>query len=653
MKYFLPILSFAIILSGLDSFAQGSFAPSAENTGSTAIYKDSSIIKSWATGIELKRGWVNIADTSVKVGGSNKASFGYPAAALGKAEGTSTNVVSLGDSGVAILTFDRPIANGNGPDFAVFENGFSNNYLELAFVEVSSDGKRFVRFPSVSLTQNTLQVGSFGTLDPTNLYNLAGKYMQGYGTPFDLDDIKDSSNIDLNNIRFVKVVDVVGDIKAPYASHDSKGNVINDPFPTPYASCGFDLEAISVSNGGQPYSISTLDELSLTKDTFWNHSASDTAFTSGLALFSSYRDIYDEINGFAYSNQRNDTTPGYHNGYSAITIGGMNAPDSGGTNYAVAYVNTYAQIPSISFTDNKSHTVSGFYVTNNTYAYLSMKKGDAPPAKKFGGTMGNDPDWFKLMVWGNKEDGTKTDIVEFYLADFRFADNSKDYILKDWQWVDLKKLGKVKKLSFSLNSSDVGQWGMNTPSYFCLDNLTVLPDAAPVSLSKLADVNVKMNALPVSVALASAFTAYDTTGIALAVASNTNTDLVHTAISGKKLTLSFTTNKIGEAQIVISATLNNQTVTNTINITVTSTTGMHNTLASNAKVYPNPFRDNLTVECDESSQVMLFDLFGRKIKEQQASTNIAQISADGLTAGYYILKIVNNSGTETIKVLKQ
>ena len=148
-KSLISLMVLSIFLS-INAFAQGPFPPAAGQEGSTAIYKDSTIIKSWATGIEIYRGYINIADHEVTYNGSNKATFGYPAIALGAAQESSYDVVSLGDAGMATLTFDRPIVNGSGPDFVVFENGFSDTFLELAFVEVSSDGNRFVRFPAVS-----------------------------------------------------------------------------------------------------------------------------------------------------------------------------------------------------------------------------------------------------------------------------------------------------------------------------------------------------------------------------------------------------------------------------------------------------------------------------------------------------------------------
>ena len=64
-----------------------------------------------------------------------------------------------------------------------------------------------------------------------------------------------------------------------------------------------------------------------------------------------------------------------------------------------------------------------------------------------------------------------TDSVDFYLADYRFADNSEDYIVKDWTFVSLEALGDVDSLLFSLTSTDNdSMFGMNTPAYFCMDN---------------------------------------------------------------------------------------------------------------------------------------------------------------------------------------
>lgn len=111
-------------------------------------------------------------------------------------------------------------------------------------------------------------------------------------------------------------------------------------------------------------------------------------------------------------------------------------------------------------------------VANSTYAYNSMKNGDNF-AKKFGGSTGNDADSFVLNI----KFFVDTQYVQskrVVLADFRFADNSKDYIVDSWQTVNLPTYfpeGFVDSISFELESSDNGQFGMNTPGFFCVDNI--------------------------------------------------------------------------------------------------------------------------------------------------------------------------------------
>ena len=221
----------------------GPFSPPAGQLGSEAIGKDDPLLIDWATGAtELVRGPMDIANP-----GAGDASFGTAAEALGPAEGTSSNVVSLGDGGHITLFFLRGIRDEPGFDFAVFENGFADDFLELAFVEVSSNGTDFFGFESVSLTQTTTQVGAFDPLDTTNIDNLAGKYRQGFGTPFDLAELSGASPLlDVSDVSWVRIVDVVGTINPAFARLDSLGNIINEPYPTAFSSSGFDLDAVGV-----------------------------------------------------------------------------------------------------------------------------------------------------------------------------------------------------------------------------------------------------------------------------------------------------------------------------------------------------------------------------------------------------------------------
>ena len=229
MKLKFTYLGVMVILFWAQAALAGPYAPAAGQPGSTAIYKDDPSFVEWATG------WVNY-----NPGTEVDEKWQTPEKALGKAEGTSYDVVSLGRGGEITMTFDVPIANGEGWDFAVFENSFNDTFLELGYVEVSSDGVHFFRFDNDSLTPSP--VGGFGSVDPTDVDGLAGKYKQGYGTPFDLAELAGvSPMLDINNVGYVKILDIVGD--GTY--FDTSGDVIYDPYPTT-GSAGFDLDAIGV-----------------------------------------------------------------------------------------------------------------------------------------------------------------------------------------------------------------------------------------------------------------------------------------------------------------------------------------------------------------------------------------------------------------------
>lgn len=209
-------------------------------------------------------------------------------------------------------------------------------------------------------------------------------------------------------------------------------------------------------------SVADFENLELDPSSYWNGSDNSGGFTSGGVKFNNqFSAPPPSWNGFAYSNMTDVTTASYTNQYSAITGKG----NEGSANYALCYPINSADIE---FT--VSTKVTGFYVTNSTYAYFTMKNGDSF-SKKFGGESGDEPDFFKLKIEGLDGAGNVVNVVNFYLADFRFGDNSKDYILNKWAWVDLSAMNAVRKLRFSLSSSDNGAWGMNTPSYFCIDDL--------------------------------------------------------------------------------------------------------------------------------------------------------------------------------------
>jgi len=179
LRYKFSLVFYLLLLFTIPVISQ--YAPGAGIQGTTAIHKDSSVFVNWAKNCSVIVGQEDISNPQ-----SNLASAGDSSMAIGS---PGNGIVSLGDGGEAILTFERFIQNGPDWDFAIFENSFSNTFLELGFVEVSSNGTDYFRFPATSLTQDTIQIDAFGSVNPTDINNLAGKYRANYGTPFDLEDL--------------------------------------------------------------------------------------------------------------------------------------------------------------------------------------------------------------------------------------------------------------------------------------------------------------------------------------------------------------------------------------------------------------------------------------------------------------------------------
>lgn len=223
-------------------------------------------------------------------------------------------------------------------------------------------------------------------------------------------------------------------------------------------------------------------DLSLPPDSFYNGgpTTNTDGWTSNTVYFgNSYDSSWGGFwNGFSYSNVNDTTTPGYTNQYAAFT-----GTAYSGSIYAVAYAGSHA------FIDLPTGwTPSSVRVTNTTYAALDMRDGSMF-SKKFGGTSGDDPDFFDVIFTGYDAlggTGSVTGSVTFRLADFTFGDNSLDYILDTWELVDLTSLGAARSIRLSFDSSDVGMWGINTPTYVALDQLELIPEPSTVTLLLMA-----------------------------------------------------------------------------------------------------------------------------------------------------------------------
>jgi hypothetical protein len=216
---------------------RATYSPAPPDATTTAVASDDPRIVGWAQGVAAYEAGTGVTDPK----------WMMPSKALGPVGTDNLEVVVLGNGGSITLSFASPIVDGAGWDFAVFENGFANDQsLELAFVEVSSDGKRFARFDSAFRGAGTPCTSCSGKA--TEIGGLAGTYRFGFGTPFDLAALRSSplvrsGAVDVSSIRYVRIVDVVGD----GATVDSFGRAIVD-LSLGGPTAGFDLDAVAVLN---------------------------------------------------------------------------------------------------------------------------------------------------------------------------------------------------------------------------------------------------------------------------------------------------------------------------------------------------------------------------------------------------------------------
>ncbi|SFW36209.1 protein of unknown function [Prevotellaceae bacterium HUN156] len=246
--------------------------------------------------------------------------------------------------------------------------------------------------------------------------------------------------------------------------------------------------------------VATFEDIEIPADGHMSVATEDdedrTEFTSGDFEFATGCMVdYASWWFFGYANSTDTKYETLDDQWNNIVGGGYD----GSANYGVAYASSYYGPCNVTVLNHADGIeVPGFYITNSSYAYSSMLNGDAY-AKKFG-----KDDWFKLTITGYDAAGEVTGTKDFYLADLR---DDKAYIINDWRYVDLSGLGKVSKLSFALSSTDNGDWGMNTPAYFCFDNFGAEGEEV------LPENNVDLTGIQTTNSMATQRAIYDLNGV--------------------------------------------------------------------------------------------------------------------------------------------
>ncbi|MBQ3739520.1 MAG: DUF4465 domain-containing protein [Bacteroidales bacterium] len=383
--------------------------------------------------------------------------------------------------------------------------------------------------------------------------------------------------------------------------------------------------------------VADFEDVELGPEGYWQGQEGDNEMLSHGWAFTNY---YSEYfwGGFTASNCTDLTQTGMGAQYTAAVGIGYD----GSAQYAVAY--TYGAQTEVRAVDGQAHTVTGCYVTNNLWAYQNMLEGDYT-VTPFGGTTGNDPDWFKLTATGKNANGQTVGTLDFYLADYRFDNPEDDYILSTWEWFDLSPLGEVVSISFSLESTKTNYGGMITPAYFCMDNFNgeVTPvDLPPYVVKPLKEITLDEFPQTYQTDLDGVVTDDDDPDelIEYSLVSNPSENLLSIVIENKVLTLTRLQNENAEIPIVLRASSDGQYVDFNVLVILRQVDGVGENVMT-VKLYPNPTQGQVTLNVkSQGFEYEVYDMMGQTLLEGQSETPTVVLDLGRLSKGMYLVSVV-------------
>lgn len=461
---------------------------------------------------------------------SGNSSSEILATAQSNLEGKTSGMVTLGAFGGYITVgFDHTILNSKGNyDFKVYGNGFLDS-SEPGIVEVSIDrnkngvaddewfelaGSEYQKATTVrnyavtyyrpesatDAVKWTDNLGNSGEVAhnsfhsqvyyplwiATDTYTLKGTkianndsvvgtyhYLKSYAYGYadnqsntsDLSNMKIDWAVDslgrpvhLSGIDFVRVHTGVQQMAGWLGETSTEFNGVQDLHPSnvePYV--------------GDNNQVLDLSSVSLDSKGVWSDALAESAKISAAPYVFSHTatPAYNSYDGFIATSNADNANYGNNwyasNPYGSMTQGGY---DKTGAPCLLAYYNTYSDKSlTVSFSDGNKHNMVGAYITATPQSYYSHFTTNNY-TRRF--TKG---DSFKLTAHGMKN-GVETGTVDMYLADFTASDSTQWYANRTWEWMDLSSLTAVDSIYFTMYSTDMGTYGINTATYFCMDKLT-------------------------------------------------------------------------------------------------------------------------------------------------------------------------------------
>ncbi len=381
------------------------------------------------------------------------------------------------------------------------------------------------------------------------------------------------------------------------------------------------------------------EELTLESESHWNGSDGSGQFTSGyLTFYNSFTDWgggATSWNGFAYTNETDQTTLSYTNEFSSASGKGVWASE----NYAVSYImgdwmNNYEPIPSIIRIDTEiaPEQIPGMFISLNAYSSLYMADNDL---------YSNGNHWLKLHIAGFN---TVTDIAvtaDIMLADYRFENAELDFKMSNWTYIDLSWAQGADSLLFYIYSSDAGEYGVNTPAYFCIDNVgEECPEGVP-QLETEVNANYYINSGESVELKALASGGVQPYTFEWSNQAGLNDYNSQTPLANPSESTSYT--------VTVTDALGNESI-GTVDVWVDEV-GISQNNIFEPKVYINS--DILFVESDKTIKtIKLFDITGKLLREIKPSSNLVSENISDLSDGIYLIQATDGKLSSTQKIMK-
>lgn len=403
-----------------------------------------------------------------------------------------------------------------------------------------------------------------------------------------------------------------------------------------------DAQDASQDNAG----VATFDDLYLDPESHWRGDETgeepESVFQSGNFLFDNYLWAdYDFWGKFAYSNETSTTYESLDDQFHSAVGHGA----EGSANYGVAYVADAMFGPgSTCFyvaDSSEGDSISGCYITNSAWGKDAVINGDGmstvPGPFAYG-------DYFSLTATGTRADGT-TASLDFYLADYRSENPANYYCLDTWEWFDLRPLGKVTKVSFSMNSTKSNEYGISTPTYFCIDNIDgtrPLQEAEPVEIVSYAT----------TLNLGDYFTFEDEeASVSYAIADAYDESLATLAIDGASLQVTAVAD--GELSVVLTAVQKGRRQYVHLPLVLKTTGAAPAVALESIKVYPVPASSHVTVALPAASyDVELIGTDGTMLRRMTDVQGLVDVPVVSLPDGVYFVRISDGNDVVVKRVIK-